>query len=94
MSGPDITRNFRVEEIGTATVLHFSGRTFMAAQVEELLTMMTKVGNVASNATIYGDYQVLVQATNIVNHGALKVSEFGLVSLAGKTVDTSRGWSV
>lgn len=49
------------------------------------------VGNVATNATIYGDYQILVQATNIVNRGAIKVSEFGLVSLAGKTVDTSRG---
>ena len=56
MSGPDITRNFRVEEIGTATVLHFSGRTFMAAQVEELLTMMTKVGNVASNRRIILDF--------------------------------------
>ena len=48
------------------------------------------VGNVASNATIYGDFQILVQATNIVNHGAIKVSEFGLVSLEGKTVDVSR----
>jgi len=49
------------------------------------------VGNIASNATIYGDYQITVEATNIVNHGAMKVSEFGLVSLAGKTVDNSRG---
>ena len=48
------------------------------------------VGNVASNATIYGDYQILVQATNILNRGAIKVSEYGLVSLEGKTVDVSR----
>jgi len=50
-----------------------------------------QVGNVASNATIYGDYQVVVEATNIVNNGAIKVSEFGLISLAGKTVNNSRG---
>ncbi|HEU5070270.1 MAG TPA: hypothetical protein VFV96_07645 [Verrucomicrobiae bacterium] len=49
------------------------------------------VGNVATNASIYGDFQLLVSATNIVNHGALRVSEYGLVSLDGKTVDTSRG---
>ena len=49
------------------------------------------VGNVASNATIYGDYQLVVQATNIVNRGAMKVSEFGLISLAGKNVVLSNG---
>lgn len=49
------------------------------------------VGNTASNASIYGDFQIIVEATNIVNRGAMKVSEFGLVSLAGKTVDNSRG---
>jgi len=47
--------------------------------------------NPATNASIYGDYQVLVSATNIVNKGRIAVSEFGLIKLEGKNLDLSRG---
>lgn len=56
MSGLDTPRNFRVEYFGDAVVLRFSGRTFMAAQVDELLGVMANMKPDASPRRIVLDF--------------------------------------
>jgi hypothetical protein len=64
-----------------------SGSRFMAAN----FFVAPLAGNAATNARVYADYQLFVNATNIVNAGLLGVSEYGLISLQGKSVDITRG---